>query len=117
MIHAEGRFKCAGLVRIFAEVYPVEVCHSVSSCTFLIHSAATETLSVAASVSLHCCYCNLCLRFTLRSSNSHIILLPNKWFIRLCRNKFKCLFTPAPMHDGRAWQTRNVLKLIMAASS
>lgn len=71
MIHAEGRLKCVGLVRIFAEVYPVEVCHSVSSCTFLIHSTGRETLSVAASVSLHCCYCNLYLRFTLHSCNSH----------------------------------------------
>ena len=79
----------------------MEVCHSVSSCTFSIHGAARETLSVAASVSLHCCYFHLCLCFTMHSRTSRIILLANQ----LCRNESKCLFTPAPMHDGRAWQT------------
>lgn len=51
----------AGLVRVFAEVYPVDVCKSISSCTVAITGAAKETLTVPAIVShadapmpLHC---------------------------------------------------------------
>ena len=39
------------MVRVFAEVYPEEVCYSVSSCTVAIAGAAKETLTVAAIVS------------------------------------------------------------------
>ncbi|CAK0784444.1 hypothetical protein CVIRNUC_007648 [Coccomyxa viridis] len=37
-----------GLVRVFAEVYPVDVCKSISSCTVAITGAAEETLTVPA---------------------------------------------------------------------
>ncbi len=42
---------CAGLVRVFAEVYPVEACYAVRRCTLITKGAVTETLSVSASVS------------------------------------------------------------------
>ena len=42
---------CAGLVRVFAEVYPVEACHAVRRCTLITNGAVTETLSVSAVVS------------------------------------------------------------------
>ena len=41
---------CAGLVRVFAEVYPVEACYAVRRCTLITKGAVTETLSVSAVV-------------------------------------------------------------------